>query len=193
METAMDMKSGKRLTLDIDQCTGCRCCALACSYIKTGSYNTDDNCIPVLQFEESGVDCPVFCQQCEEPRCVEACPTNAMHRSPQSGLIDIADEKCDGCGACLAACPYGAITAAPTGYRRNGQVMKCDLCGGKPECVEWCETGAIRYAGADETTAIEKSRTDMLMAKKRYEIEHGVSLWRLRLRGRRVSTRKGRK
>jgi Fe-S-cluster-containing hydrogenase component 2 len=29
------------------------------------------------------------------------------------------------------------------------ELVKCDLCGGQPQCVEWCPTGAIRFVAAN--------------------------------------------
>ena len=39
--------------------------------------------------------------------CVEACPTEALRRE---SIIEIDQEKCTDCGACVEACKYGAIT-----------------------------------------------------------------------------------
>ena len=40
------------------------------------------------------------------------------------------------------------------GYDTNGRkVIKCDLCGGDPQCVRFCETKAVRYEEASEQSA----------------------------------------
>jgi Fe-S-cluster-containing hydrogenase component 2 len=57
------------------------------------------------------------------------------------------------------ACPFGAIT-----YQSSGIVQKCDLCGGKPECVEFCVPNALEFKD-QELTNIRKSRA---YAKKIY-------------------------
>jgi Fe-S-cluster-containing hydrogenase component 2 len=57
------------------------------------------------------------------------------------------------------ACPFGAIT-----YQSSGIVQKCDLCGGKPECVEFCVPKALEFKDP-ELTNVRKSRA---YAKKIY-------------------------
>lgn len=173
----------RRLVVDIDQCTGCKACAVACSYVKTGVYDADAGCIFVAMLEEYGMDCPVFCQQCTDPRCVEACSFNAMTKRPSDGLVMVDQSRCTACGVCLTACPYGAISPAQPGRTRGTVIMKCDLCGGSPECVQWCDTHALKFIDAADKKAVDAAGEDMLLAKKRYEMEYDCKLWRLRLRG----------
>ena len=47
--------------------------------------------------------------------------------------LNLNEEKCIGCLACVDACPFGAIQINP-----DGDVLKCDLCGGDPVCVKYC-------------------------------------------------------
>ena len=37
------------------------------------------------------------------------------------------------------------IAMAATVTIKTKKIIKCDLCNGSPECVKWCETGAIKY------------------------------------------------
>jgi Fe-S-cluster-containing hydrogenase component 2 len=55
------------------------------------------------------------------------------------------EEKCIGCRACILACPFGAIGFD---YGKN-IAKKCDLCGGDPKCVAFCETHALRYESSE--------------------------------------------
>jgi Fe-S-cluster-containing hydrogenase component 2 len=168
----------KYLLADMDKCTGCESCSLACSFVKFKEFNPAYGRIRILKFEESGVDAPVVCQQCEEPRCVEACPRNAMEVKTDNGILVIDRELCDGCGACAVACTYGAISIHPKSGKKNKTVLKCDLCGGDPECVKWCEIKAIEFVDASEKERISKARENLLMARKRFEIEHQTPLWK---------------
>jgi Fe-S-cluster-containing hydrogenase component 2 len=42
---------------------------------------------------------------------------------------------------CIRACPFGAMIQEPGG----GDVVKCDLCRGNPECVAACPSGALAF------------------------------------------------
>lgn len=166
------------LIADMDKCTGCESCSLACSFVKFKEFNPAYACIRILKFEETGVDAPVVCQQCEEPRCVEACPHNALVVKPDTGILMIDKEACDGCGACAVACTYGAISIHPKSPKKNRTILKCDLCGGDPECTKWCEIKAIELVDAGERERIDKARENLLMARKRFEIEYNTPLWK---------------
>jgi Fe-S-cluster-containing dehydrogenase component len=84
------------------------------------------------------------CNQCEDPPCVEACPTRAMHQRPD-GIVDFDKAICIGCKACIAACPYDAIFINPEDHSAE----KCNFCahrldmGLEPACVVVCPTEAI--------------------------------------------------
>jgi len=115
---------------------------------------------------------PVRCMQCEDPACVEACPTGASYQR-DDGLVLIDGEKCVGCRACILACPYEARYLYEDGngyfgkyltpfeervYKKHikGTVQKCDFCvsrleeGLKPSCVEGCLTGALIFGDLDD-------------------------------------------
>jgi len=156
---------------------------LACSYNKTGIFNPEYSRIRILKFEESGVDAPIFCQQCEKPQCVDACPQHALSKNPVTGMVDHNDTLCNGCGICVMACPYGAVSAVPSNRAKGRAVLKCDLCGGERECVKWCEIQAIRYVDIEDEAEKQKtSQEDMILAKKRFEIEHRSPIWKYYLK-----------
>jgi Fe-S-cluster-containing dehydrogenase component len=178
----------KRLIVDVNKCTGCMACTLVCSFTKFGLFGPEYSRIRVLKFEEAGVDCPILCQQCEEARCMEACPKEAIIWDARTGIIVIDEEICDGCGICMVACPYGAISVHPEPSKKKRLVLKCDLCGGNPQCLAWCETGALQYVDVDETQLIKEARENLVMAKKRFEIEHHIPLWKYYNRRSRVAS-----
>jgi len=173
--TRAENKTGpaKRLVVDIDKCTGCMACTYACSSSRMGLHSPSHSRIRILKLEMSGLDAPVVCQQCEEPRCVEACPKQAIVRDAGTGILKIDEVLCNRCLLCAEACPYGAIQATPGG-RKERKMLKCDLCGGEPQCVFWCDTGAIAYVDATERERIVASGENMIMAKKRFEIDTRV-------------------
>lgn len=105
-------------------------------------------------------------------------------------MVMIDHSKCTACGVCLLACPYGAISAAAMGNPQGAAILKCDQCGGAPECVQWCDTHALKYVDTSEKKTIDMSTENVLLAKKRYELEFGRSLWKLRLRDQKIKDRK---
>jgi Fe-S-cluster-containing hydrogenase component 2 len=59
---------------------------------------------------------------------------------------------------CLTACPFGAM-----GFVDN-VAIKCDLCGGKPSCVEFCQAKALTYGVPDDISDAKRiSLSDNLL------------------------------
>ncbi len=77
-------------------------------------------------------------------------------------IIEINEEKCNGCGACAAACHEGAISMVDG----KARLMRDDYCDGLGDCLPNCPTGAItfveREAAAYDHKAVQKN-----MAKKK--------------------------
>ena len=161
---------------DGTRCTGCKTCEFACKDYKDlttefafrkvyevagGETTRDENgCIETTCFSY-----PVSssCQHCDKPACVEACPTGAMHKDEETGLVSVDTEVCIGCGACATACPYGA----PKVNEEAGHSTKCDGCaerlaaGLKPVCVLACPARALDF-GLVEEMAEMGERADIM-------------------------------
>ena len=56
-------------------------------------------------------------------------------------IIEINEEKCNGCGACAAACHEGAIAMVDG----KARLMRDDYCDGLGDCLPACPTGAITF------------------------------------------------
>jgi anaerobic dimethyl sulfoxide reductase subunit B (iron-sulfur subunit) len=83
-----------------------------------------------------------ICRQCKNPKCLAACPEDAM-RLDDRGVVIINDGKCTRCGKCMEACPFDALFYNKT----ENRYLKCDLCAERnngPLCVELCPVGALR-------------------------------------------------
>lgn len=133
--------SYKILAINPDLCTGCRVCELVCSLVKENECNPRKSRIRVIKIDREGFDLPLFCQHCGEPLCREVCPVKALSRDPQTGAIILNPDLCIGCRSCTLACPFGHISFDS----EAGICRKCDLCGGDPQCVRFCETKALFY------------------------------------------------
>jgi Fe-S-cluster-containing dehydrogenase component len=86
---------------------------------------------------------PLVCRNCEKPKCVDACPKEALILNKEGEQVLLLETKCDGCGQCVEACPFEAIWVDPL----LKVAIKCDLCNGNPRCVKFCSFGAIRSSG----------------------------------------------
>jgi anaerobic dimethyl sulfoxide reductase subunit B (iron-sulfur subunit) len=92
----------------------------------------------------------VACNHCADPPCVKACPTNAIIKRDEDGIVIVDQGKClgkDECGAkCLKVCPWDAPQFKND---RNPKMEKCDLCldrlekGQQTICVEACPMYAL--------------------------------------------------
>lgn len=132
------------MLIDLDRCTGCMACTLAC---KTGYDTLDDesrNWVRTLGIQGEYPNLrlqfvPGNCMQCEIAYCVNGCPTGATYKR-EDGIVAVDPEACIGCGFCVEACPYDARFIDP----KRGIVEKCDFCteqlaaGQEPLCVEVC-------------------------------------------------------
>lgn len=159
-------------------CIGCRACEIACK---------DKNGLPPgprfrrVQYIEGGTYPEVFaykvnmsCNHCAEPACLPTCPTGAIWKRKDNGVVDIDSTLCIGCRRCEAACPFGA----PQFDVNDGLVKKCNMCideleaGRKPYCVMACmmrvlDIGPIDKirAGTHETKAIGPGETTVRAIK----------------------------
>jgi len=91
---------------------------------------------------------PRLCEHCLNPSCASACPSGAIYKREDDGVVLIDQEKCRGWRMCVSACPYKKIY-----YNwQTGKSEKCTLCyprleSGLPTvCSETC-VGRIRYIG----------------------------------------------
>ncbi|UCE10619.1 MAG: 4Fe-4S dicluster domain-containing protein [Candidatus Thorarchaeota archaeon] len=129
------------LSIDLAKCTGCRNCELACSVRHTGTFTPSRSRIQILKDETQNIIIPMVCLQCEEPLCVDACPTGAVDYDDK-GTLTVNEDDCIGCLNCVTACVYGGIELDTV----TRKAVKCDLCGGDPACVPACEYGVIQLS-----------------------------------------------
>ena len=129
-------------------CTGCRTCEIMCSLTHEGLINPQRARNHVDTDIQAGhVVNVLYCQQCDDPKCLRACPTGALHIDEATGARVIDQDVCIGCQTCLNACYYAVVGQSRIKYNpETGKCIKCDLCGGEPKCVEYCPMGASQLS-----------------------------------------------
>lgn len=91
---------------------------------------------------------PRICNHCLNPACVAACPSGAIYKRAEDGVVLVNENQCRAWRMCVAACPYKKV------YYNwgTGKSEKCILCfprmetGQAPACAHSC-VGRIRYMG----------------------------------------------
>ena len=165
------------LVIDMDTCVGCQGCATACK-----QWNSSGTTGPLTDTDAYGsmpsgvwfnrirsyevdvypnnktVNMPMSCMHCEEPACVDVCPTGASYKREEDGIVLIDQDKCMGCNYCSWACPYGARELDTS----DGVMKKCTLCVDRiydtalpesqrqPACVLTCPTSARHFGDLDD-------------------------------------------
>ena len=128
-------------------CTGCRECEVVCSLYHFAECNPERSAIRIIRRERDGLaePLPLVCQQCEQAPCIDACPTEALFRKGEGGVLTVDEQKCSGCGDCAVACPAGCIFMD----RKRDVAVCCDLCGGQPQCVDLCHSHCLTLTSDD--------------------------------------------
>ncbi len=140
-------------------CIGCRACEIACK--DKNGLNAGPRFRRVM-YVEGGHFPDVFaykvnmsCNHCAEPACLPTCPTGAIFKRADNGVVDIDSTLCIGCRRCEAACPYGAPQFDP----EDGLVKKCNMCideleaGRHPYCVMACMMRVLDIGPIDQLRA----------------------------------------
>jgi nitrate reductase beta subunit len=91
---------------------------------------------------------PRLCEHCLNPACVASCPSGALYKREEDGIVLVDQERCRGWRYCVSGCPYKKVY-----YNWDtGRSEKCIFCyprieaGMPPLCAQTC-VGRIRYVG----------------------------------------------
>ncbi|MGH9043295.1 MAG: nitrate reductase subunit beta [Acidimicrobiales bacterium] len=91
---------------------------------------------------------PRICEHCLNPSCVASCPSGAMYKRSEDGIVLVDQDRCRGWRFCVSGCPYKKVYF----NHMTGKAEKCTLCfprieAGMPTiCSETC-VGRLRYLG----------------------------------------------
>jgi Fe-S-cluster-containing hydrogenase component 2/CRP-like cAMP-binding protein len=154
------------LVIDESLCIRCNNCEKACAETHGGVSRLDREGGPSF----GSFHVTTACQHCENPKCMDDCPPDALRRDPNGEVV--IEDTCIGCGNCVTNCPYGVIQLAQVDPPKRASALwrflfgerwaareprgeklavKCDLCRELPfahgrtraACVASCPTNAI--------------------------------------------------
>jgi anaerobic dimethyl sulfoxide reductase subunit B (iron-sulfur subunit) len=145
---------------DADRCVQCRACEVACK----SNHNIEPGVKWRQVVETWGGVYPnvtraffsLACMHCGKPACIDVCPTEAISKRAEDGIVIVDRDKCNGCQDCFSACPYGVPQ-----FGDNGIMQKCDFCieiGIEPACAVSCPAEALNYGALDELLEIAKGK-----------------------------------
>ncbi len=144
----------KTMLIDLEKCTRCDDCVRACADTHGGNPKFIRHGQKLGNWMVANA-----CMQCVDPVCMIGCPTGAIHRTMEGGVVVINDLTCIGCGTCANACPYDNIRLVPIREKDGQQVLdpvsreaivkatKCDLCASLPSgpsCERACPHDALK-------------------------------------------------
>ncbi len=146
--------------IDPRRCIDCRACLVACR----AENNVPLDHTRIWVYDQGVVGqfpnltqqfVPYNCMHCDEPPCVEACPSQATYKRKEDGVVVIDTDACIGCGLCLPACPYHVRYINP----QTDKADKCNAClqrtqqGEAPACVATCVGGARLFGDLNDPTS----------------------------------------
>ena len=168
----INMTSQYGMLIDLNRCTGCNACIVACKQENDLPPGLDappgTEGIAFIRVETIGPQGeypelsmyfqPIPCMHCANPPCLEACPVEAISKQAD-GLVLIDRDACTACEACVEACPYDAVCMDA----EKETARKCDLCAHRiqqnqqPACVAACNAGAMIFGDmADPASNVSK-------------------------------------
>ncbi len=147
------INGSQAMVIDLDRCTRCDDCVRACAA-------THDNNPRFIRHghQHGSYMIANACMHCVDPVCMIGCPTGAIGRDQETGVVRINDFTCVGCSTCANSCPYdnirmaevrdpsGAISLDETTQQPIHKATKCDLCAdlsGGPACQRACPHDAL--------------------------------------------------
>ena len=184
------------MAIDTTRCVSCNRCALSCKVehnlpngvLWNRAHTSGGDFFMTPAADSNGYSMDFYtlaCQHCENPACVDACPTGASVKR-EDGIVTVDYDECIGCQSCIKACPYENVRtlAASPEYALDfktgdaavpdivpNTVSKCTFCveridrGEKPRCIDLCFVDARIFGDLDDPT----SEISNVLASRSYE------------------------
>jgi anaerobic dimethyl sulfoxide reductase subunit B (iron-sulfur subunit) len=145
--------------INVDRCVQCHACEVACkawnglapgiAWRRVADFWAGD--FPKV----SNQTVSFSCMHCGKPACVEVCPSNALSKRAEDGIVVVDQSKCIACGSCSEACPFDVPQ-----YGVSGTMQKCDLCleriekQRQPVCVATCPGEALKFGNMEDLMGV---------------------------------------
>jgi len=108
------------MVIDLDKCTGCQSCSLACKTENNVPHATPEEherrmapfwhkviAVSDGEYPSQSINLiPFPCMHCDNAPCVSVCPARATYHR-EDGIVIQNYRRCIGCKYCIIACPYG--------------------------------------------------------------------------------------
>jgi Fe-S-cluster-containing dehydrogenase component len=155
-------------SFDPSRCSGCFACVIACQDQNDSdiAFRTVVPCEQGQQELASISFLSLACFHCGDAPCIMVCPTGALFRDEDNGIVNLNRDVCVGCHSCALACPFGAPH-----FGTDGRMVKCDLCHLRihnemvPACVRTCPTHALGFGTTAEIGAEKTRKAGHLLIK----------------------------
>ncbi len=115
------------MVIDLKRCIGCYACVAACRAENATTTGVMFSRVQRLEWGKypavKRMALPLLCMHCEDPPCMDVCPTGATQQRAD-GIVWIDKDLCIGCRYCMLACPYSAryfYEQEVPYFARNGQ------------------------------------------------------------------------
>ena len=159
-----------------ERCIGCLQCEIDCALEHSASHDlatafheqpTPRKRVHVEPGPVATTSFPNKCRHCDPAPCQGVCPSGAIYRDDELGLVLIDARRCIGCAMCAVVCPFDVITFHPDPLGPSvttAVAIKCDGCetrvriGFEPACVDACKVDALVYGDINELVASGRLR-----------------------------------
>ena len=154
------------LDLDMEKCSACGACAVACMDQndidpRTRAPFRNVFCLDKRDGDQvKAASASLACMHCDDAPCIPACPSGCLKKDESTGFTVYDNDNCIGCHSCAMPCPFGVPT-----FNEAGKMEKCDGCyvrvahGMEPACVRVCPPGALRLYTEEEYQAVQAGKS----------------------------------